>query len=321
MRLLLKILKHIPHDEYISGDVLSERLGISRQAISQTLATAPDYQVKIHAVRGKGYRLMHALSFFDKAKLAEAFAALPGLPNRTLFTLDTVDSTMDVLWREAAQLGSGSVAVTEHQQQGRGRYGRTWVSPLAQNLYLSVLWKWPLSLSEATQVTLSLAVCLLETLQALGLSNSLGIKWPNDIYLNGAKLAGILVDAQGEMDGRSTLVIGCGVNLFPVECERLTANIGGDKTELAIALINNIYRTLNEYAQNGFSKAFTRWNTYDILRGQRITVKRAEGVTLEGIGRGINAQGELLLQKDHEFIPCRAGEVSIGPYHSADGLR
>jgi BirA family biotin operon repressor/biotin-[acetyl-CoA-carboxylase] ligase len=224
--------------------------------------------------------------------------------------------------RQLAEVGAreGEVVIAETQTQGRGRLGRHWHSPPFANLYLSVILRPNLSPAHAPQITLMAAVAVAETVSAFVPSGP-AIKWPNDILLDGKKLAGILAEAACGAGRVEHVILGIGVNLNgPVNS--MPEEIRGRATALAEVtgktveregfcrrLIQTLDRCYGELEQSGFEALASRWSTYFALRDQPVRVESLDPI-LYGRARGIDREGALLVEDDsgvlHRVI---AGDV------------
>ena len=201
------------------------------------------------------------------------------------FTFETVDSTNTV----AADYPIGSVIVANRQTNGRGRYGHTWVSDKG-NLYLSAVLK---THGEKTPLmAFIVAVCVAEALKKYGID--IKLKWPNDILLDGAKLAGILLE---QIDDK--LIVGIGVNCascpdnLPYPATHLNGMIGAD--QLADLILEQLTYWTGLFEIDGFKPIYDKWKSYAIGMGQTITV-RLPNETLQGIFKDLSESGALLLQ-------------------------
>lgn len=224
--------------------------------------------------------------------------------------------------RQLAEVGAreGEVVIAETQTQGRGRLGRHWHSPPFANLYLSVILRPNLSPAHSPQITLMAAVAVAETVSAFVPSGP-AIKWPNDILLDGKKLAGILAEAACGADRVEHVILGIGVNLNgPVNS--MPEEIRGRATALAEVtgktveregfcrrLIQTLDRCYGELEQSGFEALASRWSSYFALRDQPVRVESLDHI-LYGRARGIDREGALLVEDDsgvlHRVI---AGDV------------
>ncbi|AKC59766.1 biotin--[acetyl-CoA-carboxylase] ligase [Blochmannia endosymbiont of Polyrhachis (Hedomyrma) turneri] len=222
-----------------------------------------------------------------------------------LVILKTVASTNQYLLDNIYYLQSGDVCLAESQMQGRGRYGKYWFSPFGKNVYLSIYWL--LSHSNRrepiTILSLVVSVVIVEVLQSLGV-NDIRVKWPNDIYFRGRKLAGVLIEVISKFRNCIHVVIGIGINtammlkvvedsVSIVSLEEIGIKV--DRNILAVKMINALYRSLIQFECCGFSSFISRWLSLDYFYNQRVKVFVDDRWVL-GISKGINGNGELLLE-------------------------
>ena len=221
-----------------------------------------------------------------------------------------IGSTNTYARRLAEQGGrDGGLVIAESQTHGRGRVGRRWVSPPNVNLYISVVLRPKLRPTGAPQITLMAAVALAETLQSF-LPVPPSIKWPNDITINGKKLAGILTEVNCGTECVEFVILGIGVNvnypvdLMPEEIRQRATSVLVERRnkvsreDLLWRLIHHLDRCYGEIEENGFAPLAPRWEAYFGLRGQRVRVELLDQVAF-GIARGIDHDGALLLEDDH----------------------
>lgn len=173
-----------------------------------------------------------------------------------------------------------SVCIAEYQAAGRGRRGREWVSPFGANLYLSMYWRLDAGMAAAMGLSLVVGVAVVEALKEMGVEG-IKLKWPNDLYHNDKKLAGILVELSGQSGGAAHIVIGLGLNL---SMDPTTSGIGQpwtslkevcdgkvpDRNQLAQALINAWDKSLVDYELKGMSNFVERWNRLDNFLGRNV---------------------------------------------------
>lgn len=157
---------------------------MSRAAINKHIQTIREWGLDVFTVPGKGYSLPGAI------QLLEAERILSLLEDKRVSVLPVVDSTNQYLLDRIAELHSGDACVAEYQQAGRGRRGRQWISPFGANLYLSMFWRLEQGPAAAMGLSLVIGMVMAEVLQRLGAAD-VRVKWPNDLYLNDRKLAGI----------------------------------------------------------------------------------------------------------------------------------
>jgi len=305
-----------------SGQSLGRQLGISRAAVWKHMQALAETGPEVHAVRGRGYRLSQA--FVPLAE--EAIRAGLGSPVvQRLERLDVVhdiDSTNEYLKRIGPMPGENGVGVcvAEWQRAGRGRRGRAWVSPYGANLYLSLAAQAGEALLSSGGLSLAVAIAVTEALQDCGVQG-LGLKWPNDIFYQGRKLAGILLDLSGESGGPYKVVIGVGVNLkMPAGAalgidqpwtDLSEVGLDLDRNHLAGLIISGLIRTMDLFNEYGL-RAFTQdWQRFDLVSGRTVELRQEHESMIRGVARGIDDRGALLIERNGVTRSYMAGEVSI----------
>lgn len=318
-----KILTLLADGEFHSGAELAAALGVSRSAVWKQLNGLESLGIQHAAVSGKGYRLSHPLELLDSAKIL----AHLGDENRALISRleihDQIDSTNTYLSGLARQNApSGHVCLAERQIAGKGRRGRQWISPYGSNILLSILWRFQQGPAAISALSLAIGVAVIRALRRHGIDHA-GLKWPNDIYSEGKKLGGILIEVAGENEGPCYAVTGLGLNLFLPEEEAESidqpwtdlSRIAGvrciGRNLLVGELIGQILAVLTGFEQIGLAAYLDEWREYDCLRGEWgsvfIGTQQFEG-TLEGI----DAQGFLLMRDAEDRLRAFAsGEVSF----------
>ena len=212
--------------------------------------------------------------------------------------------------RELAESGAaqGEIVIAESQTQGRGRLGRRWESPPLSNLYLSIVLRPGLPPKHAPQITLTAAVALVETVASF-LPRSPVIKWPNDILVDGKKLAGILTEAACDTERVQYVILGIGLNVnyraeaMPETLRRRAtsmADMAGEKLSretVLVRLIHDLDRCYGELEESGFAALRPRWEEHFGLRGRRIRVELG-AQTIIGRAQGIDSKGALIVETD-----------------------
>ncbi|TLU74844.1 biotin--[acetyl-CoA-carboxylase] ligase [Mannheimia varigena] len=230
---------------------------------------------------------------------------------------DEIDSTNEYLLTHHQELENGTVCLAEKQTAGRGRRGRTWYSPKSENLYFSILWHY--SAEDAANLpSLSLVVSLIiaESLQAQNVAD-IQIKWPNDIYYQGKKMGGILLESKASRNGLD-LVIGIGLNLGMTKVDESVVTQAWadlsqyhfDRNQLACQLAFELQKNLKIYPLVGFSHYAERWQAFDIFLHKAVKLV-TESNEIHGTSLGINEQGELLLQQGEIVQSFGIGEMSL----------
>ncbi|MFO7787605.1 MAG: biotin--[acetyl-CoA-carboxylase] ligase [Halospina sp.] len=300
-----------------SGTEMAERLGVTRTAVWKQLRRLEEIGLNVESVRGKGYRLAEPLDLLSRESIESALAGQD--PQPELMLEPVVESTNTLLMDHSGYSGVPRICLSEQQLQGRGRRGRSWVSPFARNLYLSVGLETDAGPAAVQGVTLRAGLGAVRALAGLGI-DGLGIKWPNDLWLNGRKVAGILTELQGSAQDELRLVIGLGLNVYMTAPETAIdqpwtslAREGqvpeGGRNRLAAALIEGILTSLADLGLGSDPAIPDEWARYDVLRGRQVAVR---GRDCRGIGDGIDSSGQLRLRTaDGEVILLNAGEVSL----------
>jgi BirA family biotin operon repressor/biotin-[acetyl-CoA-carboxylase] ligase len=309
----LTLISILADGEFHSGEQLGESLGMSRAAINKHIQTLRDWGVDVFTVPGKGYSLPEPIQLLDETFIRREIA------QGSVAVLPVIDSTNQYLLDRLAGLQSGDACVAEYQQAGRGRRGRKWVSPFGANLYISMYWRLEQGPAAAIGLSLVIGIVMTEVLRDLG-ADQVRVKWPNDLYLNDRKLAGILVELTGKTGDAAQIVIGAGVNLAMRNAQAGDINQGWinlqeagvriDRNVLAARLITELRSALHCFEQEGLTPFLARWEVLDnfINRPVKLIIGEKE---IFGISRGIDSQGALLLEQDGVVKPWVGGEISL----------
>ncbi|MDO9140697.1 MAG: bifunctional biotin--[acetyl-CoA-carboxylase] ligase/biotin operon repressor BirA [Methylobacter sp.] len=318
-----QLLSLLSDGAFHSGTQLATTLGISRSAVWKQLNGLGQWGIHHAAVSGKGYRLDKPLELLAVAAINAALNPQTGDLISALDIHHQIDSTNRYLV-EAAQHNapSGSVCFAEYQTAGKGRRGRQWVSPYGSNIYLSILWRFQQGPASISGLSLAIGVAVIRALRQHQI-NGIGLKWPNDIYHQGKKLGGILVEVSGESDGPCSAVIGLGLNLFMPETDaenitqawtdlsKITGHKQLSRNALAGILLNHLLSVIAEYERGGIQAYLDEWRGYDCLNGNAATLFIGQQ-QFEGIVRGIDDNGMLLLERtDGNVQTFASGEVSF----------
>lgn len=309
----LTLISILADGEFHSGEQLGERLGMSRAAINKHIQTLRDWGVDVFTVPGKGYSLPEPIQLLDEAFISSQVV------QGSVAVLPVIDSTNQYLLDRLSDLRSGDACVAEYQQAGRGRRGRKWVSPFGANLYISMYWRLEQGPAAAIGLSLVIGIVMAEVLHDLG-AEQVRVKWPNDLYLQDRKLAGILVELTGKTGDAAQIVIGAGVNLVmrKTQAEDISqswinlqeAGVRIDRNQLASRLIIELRTALQRFEQEGLTPFLSRWEALDnfINRPVKLIIGEKE---IFGISRGIDSQGALLLEQDGVIKPWVGGEISL----------
>lgn len=300
-----------------SGQVLGQRLGISRAAVWKHVRALEAQGVPIESSPSQGYRLGRSVDLLDDHAIRKA---LRDAPVEELEILESVDSTNTELLRRARKGGiHRQVLLAEYQSHGRGRRGRRWESGLGEGLCLSLGWQFEFGVDRLQGLSLVLGVAATEALADCDV-RGVGLKWPNDLLLNGAKLGGILVEIRGEFDGPCQVVAGIGLNVHAGGDQPDRADLSGhglSRSLLAGRLIDRWFRALIAFPRDGLSAWLPRLAAMDVLAGHPIRVQQGDQ-WVHGLAAGIDEQGRLLLDREGDLQAVAGGEVSVRYDNTAD---
>ncbi|WP_460369718.1 bifunctional biotin--[acetyl-CoA-carboxylase] ligase/biotin operon repressor BirA [Pseudomonas sp. Tul1A2] len=311
---MLTLLNLLKDGRFHSGQDLGAALGISRSAVWKQLQHLEvELGLSIHKVRGRGYQLAAPLTLLDSRTLS---AMAPGWP---VTVLDSVDSTNAEALRA---VGQGSLApflvLAERQVSGRGRRGRKWVSPFAENLYYSLVLRIDGGMRQLEGLSLVVGLAVLQALRNFGVPGA-GLKWPNDVLVGNKKIAGILLELVGDPADVCHVVLGIGVNVNMQEADdvdqqwtsiRLESGRSTDRN----ALVTELGKQLNDYIQRhqmvGFSALQAEWEANHLWQGRAVSLI-AGSSQLDGVVLGIDGQGALRLKVDGVEKVFSGGELSL----------
>ena len=291
----LKLVSILADGEFHSGEQIGEELGMSRAAINKHIQTLKEWGLDVFTVTGKGYCLPAPIQLLDEKEINQNLER-PGLA-----VIPVIDSTNQYLLEKMGSLKTGDACVAEYQQAGRGRRGRQWFSPFGANLYLSMYWRLEQGPAAAMGLSLVIGIVIAEVLQRLG-AEGVRVKWPNDLYLNDRKLAGILVEMIGKTGDAAQIVFGAGINLQMRTPDTTVVNQGWinlqeagiaiNRNELVSLLVNQLRHSLRDFEREGLAPFLPRWQRLDNFINRPVKLLIGEREVL-GIARGISQQGGL----------------------------
>ncbi len=321
----LRIIRRLVDGELHSGADLAQALGVSRAAVWKAVHKAGGMLgLEVRSVRGRGYRLAVPLELLDPERILAAIPYQARHRIERLEVYDDIDSTNSHLMREGQRgAPSGTLCLAERQRAGRGRRGRTWVSPFGTNIYLSLLWRYPFGPAVLGGLSLAAATAVAGVLEAEGVPD-IGLKWPNDVLWHRRKLAGLLLEVAGEAQGPSLVVLGLGLNtrlpatqaaVIDQPWVDLDSVVGLDaisRNRLAARLAERLTDVMVRYGSDGLGPFLPAWKRFDLHRGEPVEIRLADQ-TFSGIHAGVTPQGALRLDMDGNLRTFQAGEVSLRP--------
>ncbi|MFE8073492.1 bifunctional biotin--[acetyl-CoA-carboxylase] ligase/biotin operon repressor BirA [Marinobacteraceae bacterium S3BR75-40.1] len=313
------LLSILADGELHSGQEIADILDISRTAVWKQLQGLEACGLQVERIRGRGYRLDRPLDLLDEGRLA---SVLPR-ERRAQLSLDLqpiVASTNDRIMAAPFGCRRFSACLAEQQTAGRGRRGRSWISPFGQNLYLSLGFRLRRGWAGIEGLSLVAGLAVVDALANLGVEKGVALKWPNDIWLNDRKLAGILIELKGEAQSECNVVLGLGLNVY-MEARNVTgidqpwtslAREGvvpeGGKNRLAATLLDNLMDKAEQFDREGFGVFRARWAHYDALADRPVTILDTGE---RGFGRGVDERGAYLVEMPEGLRACTSGEVSV----------
>ncbi len=317
---LFPILRRLSDGAFHSGQALAHEFGLSRASVFNVLTEAERLGLTVHAVRGRGYRLPDTIEWLSRAAVMDALGAQAG--GFDLHLADCVDSTNSVLLA-LAQRGAreGTTVVAEHQLAGRGRRGRAWHAAPGGSLTFSVLWRFEGGLQSLGGLSLVVGLAVARAINRHGRSAA-RVKWPNDILVGRHKLAGILIEVQGDMNGPAIAVAGVGINvrLHATQRERIgqaatdleTLGVTPGRNRMLAECLAEIRSAVETFRLHGFAALRETWQALDACAGKTVTLHLPDGRTLSGTAAGVDDGGAFLLRgADGTLGVHHGGEISL----------
>ncbi|MBA4143535.1 MAG: biotin--[acetyl-CoA-carboxylase] ligase [Nitrosospira sp.] len=322
--LTFSILRQLSDNEFHSGTIIAQARGISRASVSNALRGLDDVGLEVQKVNGRGYRLLGHMQWLDPEIILKYLGGEAG--NFKIEVLNSVDSTSSFLLKEAARgADAGSpgthVVAAELQSGGRGRRGRQWHSGLGDGLVFSLLWRFQRGAGFLSGLSLAVGVAIIRSLESCGINGAM-LKWPNDVVHNMCKLAGTLIELQGDMLGPTVAVIGVGMNLKLSNNIRTRIDQGvtdvysisgeiADRNKLLAVLLINILAVLREFEDKGFGPFREEWSDYHAWNNKTVKLGLPNGSRPEGVIHGVADDGSLLLRTSSGIRSYGCGEITF----------
>ncbi|MQT32865.1 bifunctional biotin--[acetyl-CoA-carboxylase] ligase/biotin operon repressor BirA [Pseudomonas helleri] len=315
---MLTLLKLLKDGRFHSGQALGAALGISRSAVwKQLQRLEADLNLSIHKVRGRGYQLAAPLELLERDQLADS--------PYPVFIHESLDSTNAEALREiSGGVQAPFVILAEQQSAGRGRRGRKWISPFAENIYYSLVLRIDGGMRQLEGLSLIVGLAVLSSLREFG-SRDAGLKWPNDVLVGNKKIAGILLELVGDPADVCHVVIGIGINVNMMVASdvdqswtsvRLEAGQAINRNELIVALGRNLQGYLIRHEAEGFAAIQAEWESNHLWQGREVTLI-AGTHTVDGVVAGVDQQGALRLNVAGQEKVFSGGELSLRLRHDS----
>lgn len=315
---ILRLLRSA--DGYISGQELCNRFGVSRTAVWKAINQLKEAGYEIEAQQNKGYRLMAAPDLMTEAEI-KSLMHTDWVAKEVLY-FDTIDST-NTKAQELAEKGyqSGTLVVADKQESGKGRRGRSWVSPSGTGIFMTLMIKPDINPNNASMLTLVAALAVAKAITSVTGEEAL-IKWPNDIVVNGKKVCGILTEMNAQFDYINHIVVGIGINVhnesFPEEISQMASSLmieaGGKRFHRA----QIIAETMSYFEQYYDTFLKTQDLSALVREYDKLLVNRNKSVRVldpkepfDGKAMGITSKGELIVDTWESRKLVSSGEVSV----------
>ena len=319
---LLVLLDYLSDGKFHSGENLATELNVSRTAIWKQIKKLETHlPFNIHSVPGKGYKIDKPMILLNRSDILSNLSGKALIEPQSLDILFECRSTNQyLLERIQNHKLKNYLVLAEMQTQGRGRRGRKWISPFASNIYMSLLWTLDISIAEMAGLSLVVAISVATALQKSGVKNVM-LKWPNDIYVDNKKLAGVLLELRGESNSPCNAVIGIGVNVNMPEESGVTidqdwVDMEGElktavnRNHVVAEILNELIPRLIKFNKYGFKEFIDEWKTLDLLAEKRINIEGHVSIN-EGVAHGVDKHGALLVEHNGKIQSLYSGEVSI----------
>lgn len=307
-------------DDFISGEKISDELGISRTAVWKHINTLREEGYKIESMPKNGYKLLSCPDVLTLEEIEEYLTT--DFIGRNIHYFGSIGSTNIKAKEIAMEEGEGTVIIAEEQTRGKGRLGRDWVSPKGKGIWMSIILKPQMPPSEVAKLTLIGAAAVNQGLKQIGLKSH--IKWPNDIIIHGKKVCGILTEMSCELNIINYVIMGIGINvnlgeedLSQVLASKATSlkeitGIDIDRKRLLAMVLNHFEDLYLPFKLEGdISKSIHISKENSIIIGKEVRIIRGDTETI-GKALDIDEEGQLIVEYEggkRESI--FSGEVSI----------
>ena len=317
---LFPVLRRLSAGGFHSGQALAAEFELSRSSIFYVLKQASEIGVKVHAVRGRGYCIPEKIEWLDRADINRYLNDSADIYDVQI--QDSVDSTNTALMA-AANKGArtGTVFCAEHQYAGRGRRGRTWHAALGGSLTFSMLWRVDGGLQSLAGLSLAVGLAIARAVNRHSRYDA-RLKWPNDVLVDYRKLAGVLVEVQGDMDGPAFAVIGVGLNVKLNDAQRDAVDqalidmaelgVTAGRNQLLADCLAELNLVLNVFRQHGFAALRDEWSAQDAYAGRPVALLLPQATSISGWDAGVDSTGAFLLRDARGHVSAfNGGEISL----------
>lgn len=315
----LEVLRLLEDGEFHSGEVIGQKLDITRGSVSNALADVEELGLSVLKVHGRGYRLTTPVQWLSRTQIQRYLE-----DKARRFSIEVVDETgstnTDLIEAAARGAPSATVRVAELQTRGRGRRGRDWHSGLGGALTFSLLWRFEQGAGFLSGLSLAVGVALARALRRHGAADVM-LKWPNDLLWRHLKLAGILIELSGDVMGPTVAVIGVGLNLRLPESVKARidqpvvdlAKVGVDmdRNRLFAEILAELDEVLGLFSIEGFAPFRDEWNRAHSYQDKMVYLRMPDKVEFEGKVEGVAEDGALLITTRSGTRKFYGGELSL----------
>lgn len=298
---------------YVSGEKISQKLGISRAAVWKHIKAlrADGYDIK--SVTNKGYYLASAPDIISEYEIKSGLKT--NRVGQNIKYVHETDSTNNEAKR-FSDMADGTLFVAQMQTGGKGRLGRQWSSPEGEGIWMSLLLKPDIIPGEAPEITLIAGLAVCRALKDFGAQ----IKWPNDVVINGKKICGILTEMSAEIERVSYIVCGIGINVniaeFPEDLREKAASLytvtgeRHNRTEIIRRVLEEFEPLYDEYLKNRLKNIIPEYKSASVNIGKRVSVIHGDSRII-GTATDITESGHLVVDTETGQITVSSGEVSV----------
>jgi BirA family biotin operon repressor/biotin-[acetyl-CoA-carboxylase] ligase len=316
--LTFPILQVLADGRFHSGEDLAQQFKVTRATIWNAIGYAETLGIEVFSVRGRGYKLPQPIEFLDENAVLKAIGE-----QRAWFKLEVLNEvTSTNTYLMQSKVAAHATCVAAHvQTSGKGRRGRTWVSQIGASLTFSLLWRFQCGAAALSGLSLAVGVALMRALTSVGVNHA-QLKWPNDVLVDGKKLAGILIELQGDLEGPSAAVIGVGVNLnLPknvlnsidqpaIDLASVSAT-PVDQNMLLGAVLKHMADVLSIFEEHGFIGLRDEWLSYHAYEKKPVRMLLPNGTDVQGVVKGVADDGILLVETALGLQRFSSGEISL----------
>jgi len=307
---------------FVSGELISRELQVSRTAVWKQINGLRDAGYKIEAIPSRGYNLLSSPDILSLEEVREKLNTTR-IGRQLVCLPETVSTNADAFHLAEEGAEEGTTVIADAQNGGKGRRGRVWSSPAGVNLYCSVVLRPEIMPHEAPQLTFLSAVAVARAIEGTTALNP-EIKWPNDVLINGRKVAGLLNEMSAETDRVNFVILGIGANLnmtqaqFPADVRSpatsllLEQGLPVNRAQFAARMLGELDRLYTDFLQHGFGPVRDEWQQRCNANGREVVVSEAGVETVRGMFDGIDGDGALMLRfPDGTVERILSGDVRV----------